>query len=365
MGIDTSMYQNLRGVEMPSMVDSVQKSMTLSQMAAQQDHLAKQSKREDETYAHEEKLRKAIEFGNALDSYVGLPPEQRAAIYPKMREDLVKSGTISPDVLTEQEDPSLIGRLHSNWKQSSEGIQKQLHLAQIKKLEADAQTEPELRRLGLEKLRAETAKLRAEAGKASHPANNLPKDKLEQVDAMGKKQASVVAINNEIKAAYEQLSNPNLSEDDKIKVGQGLLKTLNSTQGSDAVGAEEAKRLGSYLEYKIGNLTGPGSFIGRDLDQFARQVGLTSQKLDRTALLNDQAIRDIYKGGTGQTASIDLDSASRKNAGTGGVVKEAKAAKQWDSVHTNPMYFKAMKFLKENPNDPDAKAIVEKLGGGA
>lgn len=211
------------------------------------------------------------------------------------------------------------------------------------------------------------AKLAAaqESGTSQEKAfKRLPMENQEQITGLAKKQTTIKAINNEIRSAFAQLSDPSLSEDDKVKVGQGLLKTLNSTQGSDAVGAEESKRLGSYLEYKIANFTGPGSFIGRDLDEFTKQVGLTSQKLDSAMDLNNAEIERLYGRRNDQAERIALQPDKDKQGGGPDLIKDAKAGKQLDNVDNNPAYFKALKFIKENPNDPRAKAMLEKLKGG-
>jgi hypothetical protein len=138
MGIDASIYGNLKPVQMPDMMSAATGAANLSSLAMQQQRMAKQGQREDEEAARLDKLRKAAAFGSELDSFVGMRPETQAVEYPKLRERLLKDGVISPDTLTEQYDPGLIRNLHGRWQNTAEGIDIQLKKAGIKKAEADA-----------------------------------------------------------------------------------------------------------------------------------------------------------------------------------------------------------------------------------
>lgn len=59
--------------------------------------------------------------------------------------------------------------------------------------------------------------------------------------------------------------------DEAVRHGEGMLKALNSAFGADAVGTEEAKRLGGFLQAFKAPWE-PGSMVGRDLDLFYNQV---------------------------------------------------------------------------------------------
>ena len=76
----------------------------------------------------------------------------------------------------------------------------------------------------------------------------------EQAGDIDKANAKLSPIRSEIASALKTLDDPKTSEEDKIRIGQGLIKTLNSTQGADAVGVDEAKRLASELESSIGGI---------------------------------------------------------------------------------------------------------------
>jgi hypothetical protein len=116
-----------------------------------------------------------------------------------------------------------------------------------------------------------------------------------QIDEIARKNANVFSVKSGIDSALAQLQS-DLPEEEKIKVGQNLLKLLNSAEGSDAVGAEESKRLGSFLEWKFANFTQPGSFIGRDLDLFTQQVANKSKELADRITRNESGIKGLQSG---------------------------------------------------------------------
>lgn len=118
----------------------------------------------------------------------------------------------------------------------------------------------------------------------------------DQQKKLHEKNTNLFNVKNGMDAALSQLENPNLSEQDKIKVGQGLLKLLNSAEGSDAVGAEEAKRIGSYLEHKMFNVFEPGSMFGRDLDLFTDQVRNNSLSLADRIKRNEDGANALGSG---------------------------------------------------------------------
>lgn len=103
-------------------------------------------------------------------------------------------------------------------------------------------------------------------------------------------------VKNAMDSALTILQDKNVPEDQKIKTGQSLFKLLNSAEGADAVGAEEAKRIGSYLEYNLGNFTQPGAFIGRDLNGFTDQIKNYSTLLGDRVRRNEQTANGLKQG---------------------------------------------------------------------
>lgn len=149
---------------------------------------------------------------------------------------------------------------------------------------------------------AEIKKLNAEASKAGReaaPGMSKFDQKLREVQGveLAKKTTGLYNVKTAMDEALVKLNDPNKTEEQKIKIGQGLLKLLNSAEGSDAVGAEESKRIGDYLEYAMGNLTGPGGLrIGRDLPGFINQVSDYAELLGQRVKAGDKGMEAIRQG---------------------------------------------------------------------
>lgn len=110
-------------------------------------------------------------------------------------------------------------------------------------------------------------------------------------NTLATKNANKIAIKNQIDSFMGSWDK--LSEDQKIVQGRQLLKTLNSTEGADAIGTEEAKRLGGLLEYQMFNITQPGPMFGRDLEEFKTQAMDTSASIGKAIETNRNAIEQM------------------------------------------------------------------------
>lgn len=138
MPIDTSIYQNLRPIEAPSMLDSMQKATNLSSLAMQNQRMGQ----ELQGQALQDRMKKASIFGQALESMANVSPQERSIIYPKMREQLLSEGVITPDIAPPEYDDTFFNGHLNRYRQTKEHLESGL-------------------------LKAQTAKLNAEAGKAS------------------------------------------------------------------------------------------------------------------------------------------------------------------------------------------------------
>lgn len=188
------------------------------------------------------------------------------------------------------------------------GLQRALTTAQLEEKKASALRAPEEFELTKKAKMAQIALAEAQARRANREANesrvdqtkifkSLPMQSQKQIDVLSTKSGNIAAIKNEIDSTLEKLQDPAISEDQKVVLGRGLLKTLNSSQGADAIGSEEAKRLGGLLEFKKFNITEPGSMFGRDLGMFIDQVALNSDKLAGALSKNQEAIDRMMSGG--------------------------------------------------------------------
>ncbi len=146
---------------------------------------------------------------------------------------------------------------------------------------------------GMKGDQAEKLKALAEAASGKKGFERLPEDKKLTITELAKKNASKTSIRNQIMSAMSGWDQ--LSDDMKVSKGRQLLKTLNSTEGADAIGAEEAKRLGSKLEFAMGNLfnSNPVQF-GRDLEGFKSQALGTANDIGRAVGENQRVIDEAY-----------------------------------------------------------------------
>jgi hypothetical protein len=289
-----------------------------------------------------------------------------------------------------QERPDLYG------KRTQEYQDKQKYAAEDRKFKRMSDM------ADLEYKQTQAAKLRSEMGPGGYEAKKkefemkklenemalTPQQKAQneltfkQQEDLGKKSANLYSVKVAMDEALNQLKSESLSEDEKIKVGQGLLKLLNSAEGADAVGAEEAQRIGSYLEHKMFNVFQPGSMFGRDLDLFTDQVKNNSDLLSGRIRQNQSAIDALASG----RKLSDLVGESGKMAGTGGkelapldyrgqnanvnfsptsgpdMIGGAQAAKATPAIN-HPEANAALEWAQKNPNNPKAREIMGRLGG--
>ncbi len=93
---------------------------------------------------------------------------------------------------------------------------------------------------------------------------------------------------------------------------QNILKILNSAEGKDAVGVEESKRLGQFLEFQLNPVKGfaTGRVFGTDLPRFVEQIQIKKDELDTRVSEGMNRVNSIYRkygkdipAGTSQTPS--------------------------------------------------------------
>jgi hypothetical protein len=113
-------------------------------------------------------------------------------------------------------------------------------------------------------------------------------------ESLSKKVTDYNAAVNYLTNELAQFSDKAKPEDVRVKIGEGMLKGLNSVLGPDAVGKDERESLGSFLKYKRGNLFEPGSFVGRDLDSFAQQIKSKIDSITATRAATANELKRIY-----------------------------------------------------------------------
>jgi hypothetical protein len=161
----------------------------------------------------------------------------------------------------------------------------------------------QLEKLALEKVRVDQLGKRADAyvQKILQPVKN-GEVKLNAVDdRLVKKAADDIANKQGISDAigYEigVLDDPSIDEYVKRASAQNILKILNSAEGKDAVGVEESKRLGQFLEFQLNPVKGlaTGRLFGTDLPRFVEQISIKKEELDTRVNEGMNRVNSIYR----------------------------------------------------------------------
>jgi len=171
----------------------------------------------------------------------------------------------------------------------------------------------ELTKAKIQQIKSETAKnYRENQGNESDLFKKLNPLDQELAKDLTKKNASKVSIKNQIDSVLNGWDK--LDEDQRIISGRQLLKTLNSTEGADAIGSEEAKRLGGLLEFQMFNVRNPGPLFGRDVEGFKTQAGNISQAIGGAIEANQKQIQGITGNLSGRGLSDLVASKPPKDA---------------------------------------------------
>lgn len=202
----------------------------------------------------------------------------------------------------------------------------------------------------------ELAQITAAANGAGDPYKKAPREVQKQVDLLAddtaKKKAIVNYMAPTLQKYNEALANGDTSG--AIKIGQGMMKLLNSPLGADAVGTEESKRLGSLLEYQIANLTGPGPVFGRDLEGFNKQVQATMLSVG-DAIKNNENELDKLLGREARNP-VAAENKQKQQQGGGGVAYGAPGETQ-PTLQPGTIFKKGGKRYRVNADGETATEI--------
>jgi hypothetical protein len=169
--------------------------------------------------------------------------------------------------------------------------------------------------------RERTAGIRADRpGAAPKAAPQTPQEKLQGklVEKDAEKYVNRLQAIDKLDGALQSWSAA-ANEEQKVQIGQTILKMLNDPENSDAVGAEEVKRLADELQpYSAWSAKGRPR-IGRDLPAFQQKVELLRQRLLNSAKsqfdrIDQQApglVRPPASAGSAQSKSGPLSEAER------------------------------------------------------
>jgi hypothetical protein len=225
----------------------------------------------------------------------------------------------------------------------------------------------QLEKLALEKIRVGQLGKRTDAyvQKILQPAK-AGEIKLNAVDdRLVKKAADDIANKQGISDAIEYeigvLDDPSIDEYVKRASAQNILKILNSAEGKDAVGVEESKRLGQFLEFQLNPVKGfaTGRLFGTDLPRFVDQIQIKKDELDTRVSEGMNRVNNIYKkygkpipAGTSQTPSR-------------GAMITAPAPQAMGSTNAavSAPYFRTIQEAKAAGVQPGARVIINGVQG--
>lgn len=174
----------------------------------------------------------------------------------------------------------------------------------------------------------------------------IPESDQKFVDTLSVGNAKKLAISSQIDSFISNWDQ--MTDSQRLAIGGQLIKVLNSSEGPDAVGAEEVKRLGSKLQFAYGNFNNnnPTQF-GRDLKGFLQQAKDTSLGLKTAIGTNNKLIENTYN-----KYGIDFNATKPLN-----IESPNKKEENLDADDR-----KLIDFALNNPDDPRSQSIKQHYG---
>lgn len=151
-----------RKIENKSLGDMVKDGMSMRQMAMQ-------NEAGEQKLAEDERKRKTQASLQAMETLAGMSPEQRAAEYPKMREQMIQSGMMRPEDGPPEHDEGHFQRYWGALQKTPEYVDRQKSLAELELTKAKAQAAIPDAQLERDFKRAQIGKLNADAREAGKP----------------------------------------------------------------------------------------------------------------------------------------------------------------------------------------------------
>jgi len=351
MAIDPSIILNLKQPEVPDIIGSAQKALTLRNLSIETKARERQLQEEQ---AMKNAYRKNITMGpqgptinrqGVMADLVGVNPLRAIDENKKLQQmdidALRRNAELGKELAWSIRDPQTWAAARQRGIElglpNAENLPEQypgdafVRSMQMKTLDYKEKLDQEWKQKNYNLQREELGVSKQELARQATSGENMPIDAKKEVETLSTKNAGKVSIRNQINAVLSGWDK--MSRDQQIAAGRQLIKTLNSTEGSDAVGVEEANRLGGKLEFAVGNLTNDNPVqFGRDLEGFRTQAENVAAGIGRAVETNQERIDELMgRRRGGRTPLTDYDAA-------------------------------AVKWARENPNDPRSRAILEANG---
>lgn len=345
MAIDASIYQQLRPVEVPSMMDSQQKAATLGNLAMQNQHMGQQmqsAKRQEDYNSH---LQKASQFGQELEGLAGMSPQERASAWPGVKDQLVKQGVLNPMDAPSDHDEGYFRQSLMKYRQSKEGIERELEKAKIGNLNAEAGKN--WASAGLEK-------------RGKHLA-------AEQSDKLAGHDASLKQIQD---------------LEDAVRANQGIMGPIAGPIMSSlpyATRSQSLQALTGAAAQKVGKSLEGGKLTDADIERYKKMLPTNSDSPD-VALQKISQVRRMVS----QQQSSDLDAYGKsgldvsrfspaqvndisitKKQAPRTIVRSAMASDQNQRTPTSQLStqdMEAIHWAQKNKSDPRSQQILQMHG---
>ena len=214
----------------------------------------------------QEKLKRE---GGLLD-----PSTDLSKAYGKFASDY--SGTPIPEQMSGLDVKGLLPSLGNKLKAESMNENFMRKEKQFEK-ELDFKKQKELSESQLRKAREDALK-----NKSQNTGSSLPLDQKLLMTGLVRKKAEITPIADQFNQFVTQMENPNISENQKLQVARQSLKLMNSPMNPDAVGAEEVRRLSSFLTPSPDPFGPKGLKMGVDLKGFTDALKNSRDRLDGT-----------------------------------------------------------------------------------
>lgn len=177
--------------------------------------------------------------GQGMEALAGMPPERRAIVYPKMRQQFLSQGLIDANSAPEQYDDGYLQTALHRYRTTKEYLERQKTLAEIGHTNAQtAQAQALTSKTGvdLQRARAEIAKTNAETGKIQQEVTQGPKanDAERMAATYGKRMQQAEAV-------FTQLANNGYDPTDK-KSGLQRMSIRGMSLVPDRLKGESFKR---------------------------------------------------------------------------------------------------------------------------
>jgi hypothetical protein len=338
--VDRGKYMSaLARINPQEMLKGQEQFRLMDKSAAEQKAAEKKAQAEDFDSA----VKRFGVMGDAAEALAGMPPEQRMAAFPQVRAQLIQMRVVEPDKIPEQYDEGWFRNTYAMVRSTKAHLEKQNLLANIDQSKASTA-----------KNYADADKARREKATPKGQFERLPEEDQIAVKDLAKSNASKITIANQIEAVLNKANG--LDDAQRLQQYRQIIKTLNSTQGQDAVGAEEAKRLASKLEIGMGGLvSGNLGQFGRDLDGFEEDAKITVDGLRSAVAANEKEIGNRY-------ASSGVQKNMRPQPAPLYTGKKPSREGVALAGERGPEDRAAIQWAEANPNDPRAKEILKLHG---